>query len=205
MATFGSNKSSSLGSTQRNSFLTATQGREQVNVSIPTARNFNQPIFVDLDDKPAIASVVRGGFRVPSVQPDNGRLEALLSGLRIQEPTKVPRVLDQNIAAGTRVTVGTEVDLILAPREDITIGIFDDIHIDVIDTSIGELLERVKDQNDLRGLVLKYENANDVQENDKVIISDLIGQFAGINISEGKLGQGFSNAFNSVRVALAFK
>lgn len=205
MATFGSGKSDLLGSTQKKSSTTGIQSRELANVSIPAARNVNQPIIVDLNDKPAIANVVRGGFRVPSVRPDNDRLEALLSGMRILEPTKVPRVLDQNIAAGTRVSVGTTVDLILAPREDIIIGIFDDIHIDVKDTSIGELLDRVKDQNDLRGLVLKYENATEVEENDKVIISDLIGQFAEITISEGKPGQGFSNAFNSVRVALAFK
>ncbi|WP_166424582.1 PASTA domain-containing protein [Paraglaciecola sp. 20A4] len=205
MATFSANKPSLLSSTQTKSLITGIQGREQANTIIPAARNINQPIFVDLDDKPAIASVVRGGFKVPSVLPDNARLEAFLSGLQIREPTREPRVLDQNIAAGTRVSVGTEVDLILAPREDINIGIFDDIHIDVKDTSIGELLDRVKDQNDLRGLVLKYENANDVEENDKVILTDMLGQFAGININEGKPGQGFSNAFNSVRVALAFK
>ena len=200
MPTFGITGSSLLGSQQKK---TVSQSSNLVNVTIP-ARTTNQTVFVELGNKPAKTNIVRDGYAVPSIRPDDNRLDVLLSGLKIILPTKTPRVLDQAIAPGTRVSVCTEVDLILAPRSDINIGIFDNIHVDAAQSNIDEILEKVKDQKQLQDLVLKYDKADDVIDSDRVILGNLIGEFTGLEISEDKPGQGFGNAYNTMRTVYAF-
>lgn len=180
------------------------QSSNFINTSIPAPQQSNT-IIIDLNNSPAVANIVRDGYKVPSVIPDNDRLSQYLSGLKPITPTKTPRVLGQSIAPGTRVSEGTEVDLVLAPREDISIGIFDDIHIGVIESNIGDLLEKVKDQTQIQDLVLKYDKPDQVAEQDKEVLVGLLGEFAGLEVDESKTGQSFSNAFNTMQIAYSFK
>ena len=170
-----------------------------------TKRQPKKTIFVELDDKPAKANVVRDGYRVPSVTPDINRKGELLGRLTPQPPTSSPRVLDQSIAAGTKVGAGTEIDLVLTPRENVIIGIFDDVHMNMKEESVADLLEKIKDQNQLLDLAFKYEKADEVPETEKEIMSKLMTENAGMVIDETKDGQRFNNGFNTIRAALAFK
>src|SRR5262245_9380667 len=82
-------------------------------------------VFVDLSTKPAETQVVREGFKVPTVDlvPD-----ALRDYLAII-PKGQPRVVTQSVAAGTTVTRGTTIDLVLVEPGTIPGKIFDGHHL----------------------------------------------------------------------------
>lgn len=162
-------------------------------------------VFVDLDDEPAKANVLREGKKVPSVIPEKSRVLEALGGLDIVQPTKKPRVLSQSIEAGVRVTVGTTVDLVMAPRDDVNVGIFTDIHVATAEISIGQFVESLQQSDELVNLALKYEKVSDVSETDKSRMSLLLTENTDVVVNEDASGQGFENAFNSMQVALAFK
>jgi|GEM_PF-1269824 len=162
-------------------------------------------VFVDLDDEPAKANVLREGKLVPSVVPEKSRVLEALGELSIVRPTRIPRVLNQNIEPGVRVAVGTSVDLVMAPRDDVTLDIFNDMHIATADLSIGQFVERIEKSNELVNLSLKYDKAAEVSATDKARISELLVENADIQVDDTVAGQGFEQAFNSVLVALAFK
>lgn len=185
----------------RNSSISATK---DLGLAV-SAKNPSKTVFVELDQKPAKANVVREGFRVPSVIPDGKRLDEVLGGFAIQPPKESPRVVGQNIAAGTKVGKGTEVDLVLAPREDVPMKVFDDIHVAVAEQSVFEVFDLIKEDRAFQTLVLKYENADEVDDTDKVALSNLMEEKAGMAIDESVEGQRFKDGFNAMRVALAFK
>lgn len=165
----------------------------------------NKLVFVNLDDQPAKANVLREGKLVPSVVPEKSKVLEALGGLDIVQPTKTPRVLNQSIEPGVRVAVGTTVDLIMAPRDDVNIGIFTDVHVATADISIGQFVENLQKSDELVNLALKYEKVSAVSETDKNRMTQLLAENAAIQVNEEAAGQGFENAFNSMQVALAFK
>ena len=175
-----------------------------LSLTIP-ARKQEKLIFVELNDEPRKANVIRDGHLVPSVKPDNQRLDLLLSGLKVRQPTQTPRVLGQSIAPGTKVSVGTEVNLILAPRKDVSLGIFDNVHLAVVENSVEEILGRVEDTPQFRDLVLKYDNVNEVDPGDKEKLTNLMTEVADMPINETKPGEGFSNGFDAMRAVYAFQ
>ncbi len=181
-------------------------GKETLESSLLVSnRQSKKTIFVELDDKPAKANVVRDGHRVPSITADDNRKDELLGRLIKQPPTTSPRVLDQSIAPGTKVGAGTEIDLVLTPRENVIFDIFDDVHVLMKERSVVDLLEMVKDQDQLLDLAFKYESADEVTSTDKETMGKLMTEKAGMEIDETKDGQGFHNGFNTIRAALAFK
>ena len=48
-----------------------------------SSKNADKTVFVELDEKPLKAKVVRGGKQVPAVVPDNARIDEFLSGVPI--------------------------------------------------------------------------------------------------------------------------
>ncbi len=165
----------------------------------------NKLVFIDLDDEPAKANVLREGKLVPSVIPEKSRVLEALGGLDIVQPTKKPRVLSQSIEPGVRVAVGTTVDMVMAPRDDVVVGIFTDIHVATAETSIGKFVEDLQQSDELVNLALKYGKVSDVSETDKNRMTQLLAENAEVQVNEGTAGQGFEHAFNSMQVALAFK
>lgn len=170
-----------------------------------TALADNKLVFVDLDDQPAKANVLREGKLVPSVTPEKTRVAEALGGLSVVRPTNTPRVLNQSIDPGVRVAEGTAVDLIMAPRDDVSLGIFNDVHSATTNTSIGQFVGNLQQSTELVNLALKYEKADDVDAADKTRMTQLFTESTGVPVNEGTAGQGFANAFNSMQAALAFK
>jgi uncharacterized protein (DUF433 family) len=202
MPTFGINRPTTTLGFQGAS-INAIQSSNKANVSIP-ARTLNQTVFVELGDKPAKANISRDGYKVPSIIPDNNRLDNLLSGLPIVKPKTSPRVLGQSIAAGTRVSVGTTVDLVMAPSKDINIGIFDDVHVGLVQNNVSEILEKVSADTQIQDLVLRYDKADDMPAAQQQALADLLIQTIDIEIDDNKTGQSFGNAFNAMQVVFAF-
>jgi hypothetical protein len=170
-----------------------------------SSRSAEKTIFVDLDDTPVKAKVVRGGKQVPAVVPDNARIDAFLSGVPIRQPKRAPRVVAQGIAPGINVAPGTTIDVVLTQRSRVPLGIFDDIHVAVRTTSVEDMLGRVEASQVLQDLVLKYDNADAVTAEDKVVITGLLGSVADLPIDDAVPESNFNSGFNAVQAALAFK
>lgn len=165
----------------------------------------NKLVFVDLTEEPAKANVLREGKLVPSVVPERNRVLEAIGGLDIVRPTAKPRVLDQSIEAGVRVAVGTTIDLVMAPRDDVNMGIFTDIHVATVNTSIGQFVDSIQQSDELVNLALKYDKVADVSETDRTRMTALLSENTAVQVDDAVTGQGFEAAFNSMQVALAFK
>jgi hypothetical protein len=170
-----------------------------------SSRSAEKTVFVDLDDKPIKAKVVRGGKQVPGVVPDNARIDEFLSGVPIRQPKLAPRVVAQGIAPGIKVAPGTTINVVLTQRGSVPLGIFDDIHVAVRETSVEDMLGRVEPSKVLQDLVLKYDNADAVTDEDKVIMIGLLGSVADLQIDDTVPESNFNSGFNAVQAALAFK
>ena len=160
-------------------------------------------VFVELQQTSAKAKVLRKGLQVPAIIVDVAKLDPFLGDLEILKPSDAPRVLNQSIVAGTKVGVGTEVDLVLAEKATIPVRIFDDMHVALEQESIQDVINRLNTNKDLVNLVLKYENIDDVEPNDLTVMTGMMEKID-ISINEAEPRQGVSNAFNTLRTALAF-
>ncbi len=165
----------------------------------------NKTVFVDLDDKPARARVVREGFQVPPVRADVNRVDEFLSGLEILRPTQAPRVVAQGIAPGTKVGPGTVIDLVLAPRQDVPLRVFDDIHVAVRESTVAALLEKVQGDRILQSLALKYEDVDSIPDADRQTMTQRMASSAGMTIDDSDPDKNFTRGFNALRAVLAFK
>lgn len=164
----------------------------------------DKTVFVDLTDKPAQAKVVRDGYKVPSVKTNPTIIEQFLSGLETQKPTESPRVINQSITAGIRVGLGTVVDLVLAPKQDVPLGIFSDIHRAVQETSVAALLAKAEQDQLLIKQILKYDRADDIPASEQAAIREKMTTL-GMPINDADSETSFDKGFNALRTVLAFK
>lgn len=161
-------------------------------------------VLVEVDDKPAVAKVVREGFQVPAVQINQQATDFFLGGLVPLQPRQTPRVVSQSIKAGTKVNAGTVVDLILAPPTAIPFTIFDNVHKDLRTRNVAALTDGILQDAATRQTLLKYEKASDVPAAEKTALTVQFAS-ASIGVSEAAPETSFEAAFNSARGALAFK
>jgi hypothetical protein len=161
-------------------------------------------VLVEIDDKPAVAKVVREGFQVPSIKLNTQRAEFFLGNLDVIQPRLTPRVVSQSIKDGTKVSVGTIVDLVLAPPTAIPFDIFDNVHRDLRQRSVSTLIDGILQDPTTRQSLLKYDKAQDVPAAEKTALTAQF-QAANIGIDDNVPEASFEAAFNSARGALAFK
>ena len=96
-------------------------------------------VIVEVDREPTHATIIRGGQEVatPVVNPTRAAsiLENFTPVIRQQEP----RSVRQSIAAGTLVTHGTAIDIELLAPEQVTLGIFEGVHLDLRPVNVTAL------------------------------------------------------------------
>lgn len=161
-------------------------------------------VLVEVDDKPAVAKVVREGFQVPSITFNQQKADFFLGNLDVIQPRQTPRVVSQSIKPGTKVGVGTIVDLIMAPPTAIPFDIFDNVHRDLRTRNVSVLVDGILQDPATRQSLLKYDKAQDVPAAEKTALT-LQFQAANIGIDDTVPEASFEAAFNSARGALAFK
>jgi hypothetical protein len=159
--------------------------------------------FINIDDKPVQAKVVREGFQVPSVALDIQQADFLLENLVTVAPRFSPRVVSQSIPAGTKVTSGTVVNLILAPKDSIPFGIFEGTHADLKGRTLNHVDDLVENAK-TRELLLKRETASAVLPAEKDFLITELGK-KGITVNESDPERTFEKAFGNVRSAVAFR
>lgn len=167
-----------------------------------TARASEGPKFIDVSDTPVKNNIVRGGFQVPAPRLDPTKTAQLVGDLIVIAPTDLPRVISQSVAAGTKVSAGTVIDLDLAPKSAITFDAFELVHLDLKGKSVDTISPLVAD-GATRKLLLTYENAQDVPAADKTALRQAMGR-VGIQVDDTDPERTFERAFESTRGALAF-
>ncbi len=160
-------------------------------------------VFVDVSPKPARAKVVREGYQVPPARVDANKIGVFIGDLVPTPPSQAPRVIGQSIAPGTRVTPGTVVDLMLAPKSSIPFDIFEELHADLAGKPITQI-DPVFNNAAARKTLLTYEAAAEVPAAERSGLSMLLAQ-SGVQINEADGNRTFEKAFNSARNALAFR
>jgi hypothetical protein len=159
--------------------------------------------LIDVSDKPVKAKVVREGYQVPIARIDESKASFFLDNLVAVVPKEQPRVVSQSIPPGTRVTRGTVVDLILAPRITIPFDIFDNVHIGLVGKNIP-VLDAVLDDPQVRQALLAAENPDDIPEDQKADIRTKFAR-AGVEIIDDDPERSFARAFDAGRSALAYR
>jgi len=168
------------------------------------ARVPGQLVVVDLSDRPAQAKVVREGFQVPEVTVDPRKASFFVDNLVETLPRESPRVVVQSLPAGTRVSPGTAVDLVLAEPRAIPFNIFAATHADLRERNVQSVIDGVLDDADTRRLMLQYATADEVPAADKTRLTQSFANLD-IGIDDADAERSFARAFTTVRTALAFR
>lgn len=161
-------------------------------------------LVVEIADLPTVAKVVREGFQVPSVKLNPQAAEFFLGNLDVLQPRLTPRVVSQSVNPGTKATLGTVVDLVLAPATLIPFNIFDNVHADLQQRNVSDLLDGMLADAATRQTVLKYDKADDVPVADRTALTASFNA-ADVRINDNNVSTSFAAAFNAARGALAFK
>jgi len=159
--------------------------------------------FVDLSEQPAKAKIVREGYDVPAVKLDLKKVDQFVGDLT-QIPTKeLPRVVSQAIPPGTKVTAGTVVDVVLAPRTKIPFSVFDAVHLDLA-TKTLDAIDPLFANAAAKKTLLTYSAASEVPEPEKAQLKTAL-QAVGVTVDETNPNKTFAKAFDSARGSMAFQ
>lgn len=158
---------------------------------------------VDLSQKTATAKIVREGFDVPAVALDQRKVDQLVGGLVVAEPSAVPRVVSQSIAPGTLVARGAAVNLVLAPRTKIPLEIFTDIHLDLKAKTVEDIQPLLANAA-VRKSLLSNASSSTLSESEATTLKAAFNE-SGIGVDDTDPGKTFEKAFQSARGALAFQ
>ena len=159
--------------------------------------------FVDLSGQPAKAQIVRQGYEVPAVAVNPQRVDQIIGTLTQVPQINLPRVLGQSIPAGTKVPVGTVVDLVLAARNRIPFSIFANAHTDLANRTL-DVLDPVLADQAAKQTLLTYASADQVPAADQTHLATLF-QAANVGIDANDPNKTFAKAFESARGALAYQ
>lgn len=179
-----------------------TAGTLGTAAATPAAAFTTGPLFIDVSDRPITSNIVRDGAVVPAVNFDPVVVGSFLDPGRV---IKLPeRVVRQSIPAGSRVPVGTVVDLVLAPTSIIPLNVFDGVHADFQQFEVvGGALELLNNSA-VRKITLDYATAAEVPADKKAqLVTELSG--LGINVVADDPERGFDRAFGTLRNVAAFR
>src|SRR5438093_6890882 len=160
-------------------------------------------VFVDLTEDVKSAQIVRRGYQVPAAKVDVAQAAKIIGDLQVVDPKVLPRVLSQSITPGTRVTAGTAVDLVLAPKSAIPVDIFQGVHAAFKGKSLT-FTDPIATDADARKILLTYEHPEDVPAVEKQTLTGVLTR-NGVAIDDSKTETSFNAAFDTMRSAMAFQ
>jgi hypothetical protein len=112
-------------------------------------------------------------------------------------------VVSQAIPPGTKVTAGTVVDLVLAPRTKIPFNVFDGVHLDLA-TKTLDAIDPLFANAAAKKTLQTYQLAEDVPAAEKTALTTAMAS-VGITVDETNPNKTFAKAFDSARGGLAFQ
>ncbi|HKJ02708.1 MAG TPA: hypothetical protein VJ997_09640 [Longimicrobiales bacterium] len=162
------------------------------------------PVYVDISDKPIRTNIVREGFQVPAATVDEAQITSVLERLPPIGRVEASRVVVQSIPAGTRVTAGTVVNVVLAPKSSVPTGIFVGAHADLRGTVISQVTEAFANTNVLRTL-LSYDNPAAAPEAERAAVQAEAESRFGIAVDPQDSTRDMSALWTTLRNAAAYR
>jgi hypothetical protein len=160
-------------------------------------------VFVDLTQQVKSAQIVRRGYQVPAAKVDVKEVEKVIGNFDIVAPNSLPRVISQSIVAGIKVSAGTAIDLVLAPKSAIPFDLFENIHVAFKGKTVDQV-DAIATNTDARKILLSYENPEDVPTADKEALKQVFNN-NNVGIDDSKTNTSFNAAFQTMRSAMAFQ
>ncbi|MCX6627065.1 MAG: PASTA domain-containing protein [Candidatus Solibacter sp.] len=174
-----------------------------VNIPSNALSQSSKSVFVDLTQEVKSAQIMRRGYQGPAAKVDVAQAAKIIGDLQIVDPKTQPRVISQTIAPGTKVTAGTAIDLVLAPKSSIPLDIFQDIH-SAFKGKALTFTDPIAADADARKILLTYERPEDVPAVEKAALTGVLAR-NGVSINESQTNTGFNAAFNTMRSVMAFQ
>jgi hypothetical protein len=159
--------------------------------------------FVDLSAKTTTSKQVREGFVVPATAVNKDLAEFTLEQLPVAPRPTIPRVVTQSIAPGVRVSPGTVVDLVLAPKQALPFGIFEGVHADLQQQTI-DFLDDVIEKADVRKAVLSKDSPDQLSDAERQLITTEMAN-KDIAVNPADASRSFDAMFEALRTAAAFR
>lgn len=157
-------------------------------------------VFVNLGDAEKQADIARDGVQVPLLRIDPS---ALAKAVPIV-PRLQPRVVGQSIPAGTRVPVGTAVEVVLASPFDLPAKVVPDVHVALADTPLEEVFRTfVRDRDDVRAVLARNTSADTLSEGDRAVLRSALAA-RNIAVDDAQAGAGVRQAFTALQAAQTF-
>ena len=166
---------------------------------ILTGARFVNP-QVEVGAETVVPTIVRAGEEVKPPPLNAARVQDLVTRLGPFARISVPRAVSQSIPPGTRVQKGTPIDVTLVPVSDINLGLLDQVHPDLINKSVADVLPVISDPV-VQPLLQKQ--AADLTEGDKTTLKNKL-QPLGVALDTTN-ATAVGQAFNTLVGAKAFQ
>lgn len=162
-------------------------------------RQPEREVFFELGEPKKKANITREGIDIPAIEVQEDRFTDFFA----DKPRVVNKVVKQSVAAGTVVQEGTTVDLVLAPPQDIPLGVYRGGHLGLADETMANVFERLyREQPEVQGIVAKRSDASDLTSEDRQVLVAVMRD-QGIAVGE-EPGQRVEDAFQSIQYAVTF-
>lgn len=164
-------------------------------------------VFVDLSRTPKRANIVREGFDIAEAKIVPTELERVIGDLRVQPKREAPRVVAQSVRPGQKVPTGSAVGLTLARTQDIPVRIFEGVHADLADRTIGDVLAQTLDREQNRtalGIVLRKQSSSELSTAERQEVTRMLNE-TDVTIDDATVGRDFDSAYRVLRYSSAYR
>lgn len=171
------------------------------------AAGTEQAVFIDLSRTPKRANIVREGFDIAEAKIVPTELERVIGDLRVQPKREAPRVVAQSVRPGQKVPTGSAVGLTLARTQDIPVRIFEGVHADLADRTIGDVLAQTLDREQNRtalGIVLRKQSSSELSTAERQEVTRMLNE-TDVTIDDATVGRDFDSAYRVLRYSSAYR
>jgi hypothetical protein len=166
------------------------------------------PLAVDVGDQNAAPpAILRGGVQVVPPQVITTKVDDFVDNLVPIQRFDVPRVLSQSVPANTRVAVGTTIDLVLVPVDNINVNLLSGVTEDLAASQtllVSDLLPIVQ-QPAVQTILAKTTDPTTLSDADKATITNAYTQATGFQVNEADPTRNFATTFGSLQSIRSFQ
>ncbi|MDJ0768557.1 MAG: hypothetical protein QNJ12_07165 [Ilumatobacter sp.] len=156
-------------------------------------------VFIALGESAKKANVVRDDFAVPVLEVDTSVFDDFFGG----RPQIVNKVVSQSIPAGTVVTQGTAVNLVLAPASEVPGKVFQGGHVGLNEDTMASVYELYVGNNvEVNRMLSRRSSPADLSPEDVEIIKTVAADNE-LNVSD-QVGETVEDLFVSWQHAYTF-
>jgi len=167
-------------------------------------------VTVDVGNQMAVPpTILRGGNQVVPPVVNDDKVASFVNQLVPIQRFFVPRVLSQSVPANTRVAVGTTIDILLVPVNNIQLNLLGGTHADLGQSLVSDLLP-VAQVPQVAAILQRTTDPAALTDAEKAVITDQFTQIkqasgAPVQIVESDPSRNFATAFATLQSVRSFE